>query len=156
MIQDGMRIGQLAAALGTTTKTLRFYERIGLLRQAARSDSGYRLYDRAAMDRARLVIGLRRLELSIDELQDLLRDDGKMTTRQRLLTLMDEKLREMFLQLGILQGRCDDLAARHEALLSTPRDRPADCICDAMLRTCTCAQAAPASNNKPEKSRLRR
>lgn len=156
MTQDGMRIGQLAAALGTTTKTLRFYERIGLLRQAARSDSGYRLYDRAAMDRARLVIGLRRLELSIDELQDLLRDDGKMTTRQRLLTLMDEKLREMFLQLGILQGRCDDLAARHEALLSTPRDRPADCICDAMLRTCTCAQAAPASNNKPEKSRLRR
>ena len=52
MTQDGMRIGQLAAALGTTTKTLRFYERIGLLRQAARSDSGYRLYDRAAMDRA--------------------------------------------------------------------------------------------------------
>ncbi len=156
MTQDGMRIGQLAAALGTTTKTLRFYERIGLLQQAARSDSGYRLYDRGAMDRARLVIGLRRLELSIDELQDLLRDDGKMTTRQRLLTLMDEKLREMFLQLGILQGRCDDLAARHEALLSTPRNRPPDCICDAMLRTCTCAQGAPANSRKPQKSRFRR
>ncbi len=137
-MQDGMRIGQMAAALGTTTKTLRFYERIGLLRTAARSESGYRLYDRAAMDRARLVIGLRRLDFSIDELQELLRDHGKMTTRQRMLSLMDEKLRDMYLQLGILQGRCDDLSARHEALLSAPRDRPLDCICDAMLRSCTC------------------
>ncbi len=133
-----MRIGQMAAALGTTTKTLRFYERIGLLHTAARSESGYRLYDRAAMDRARLVIGLRRLDFSIDELQELLRDHGKMTTRQRMLSLMDEKLRDMYLQLGILQGRCDDLSARHEALLSAPRDRPPDCICDAMLRACTC------------------
>ena len=80
MTQNGMRIGQLADALGTTTKTLRFYERIGLLRPAVRSDAGYRLYDRTAMDRARLVIGLRRLEFSIDELQELLRADGKMTT----------------------------------------------------------------------------
>ncbi len=137
-----MRIGQMAAALGTTTKTLRFYERIGLLRPAARSGSGYRHYDRAAMDRARLVIGLRRLDFSIDELQELLREHGKMTTRQRLLSLMDEKLREMYLHLGILQGRCEDLSARHEALLSAPRDRPANCICDAMLRACTCPVAA--------------
>ena len=155
MTPNGLRIGQLAAALGTTTKTLRFYERIGLLRPAVRSESGYRLYDRAAMDRARLVIGLRRLELSIDELQELLRSDGKMTTRQRLLVLMDEKLREMFLQLGVLQGRCDDLAARHEALLSTPRDRPPDCICEAMLRACTCAKA-PKSPKKAGRSRLHR
>ena len=156
MTQNGMRIGQLADALGTTTKTLRFYERIGLLRPAVRSDAGYRLYDRTAMDRARLVIGLRRLEFSIDELQELLRDDGKMTTRQRLLALMDEKLREMFLNLGILQGRCDDLAARHEALLSTPRDRPPGCICDAMLRACTCAEEAPKKAKTAGKSHLRR
>jgi len=151
-MQDGMRIGQMAAALGTTTKTLRFYERIGLLHTAARSESGYRLYDRAAMDRARLVIGLRRLDFSIDELQELLRDSGKMTTRQRMLSLMDEKLRDMYLQLGILQGRCDDLSARHEALLSVPRDRPPDCICDAMLRACTCGTTVA---RKP-KARARR
>ena len=138
MMREGMRIGELADSLGTTTKTLRFYERIGLLRPARRSASGYRLFDQAATDRARLVIGLRRLDFSIDEVRGLLRTEGGMTVRQCLLTLMDEKLREMQVQLGVLQGRTDDLTARHLALLSAPRDRPPDCICDAMFRSCTC------------------
>ena len=134
----GLRIGQLAAELGTTTKTLRFYERIGLLQPPTRSDSGYRLYDSASIARARLVIGLRRLDLGIHELQDLLRDDPQTGLRLRLLALMDEKLRASYLELGILQGRCDDLSIRHEALLSVPRDRPTTCVCAALLQVCSC------------------
>ena len=133
-----MRIGELARQLGTTTKTLRFYEQIGLLGAARRSDSAYRLYDAEAVETARLVIGLRHLELSIPELQDLLRDGGGATRRQRLLALMDERLRAMELQLSVLQGRCDDLSARHSALLATPRHRPPHCVCEALLRPCTC------------------
>ncbi len=135
----GMRIGELARHLGTTTKTLRFYEQIGLLGPAQRSASAYRVYDAAAIETARLVIGLRHLELSIPELQALLRDDGSSTRRQRLLALMDERVRRMELELSVLQGRCDDLSARHAALLATPRSRPAGCICDALLQVCTCA-----------------
>ncbi len=137
----GMRIGELAALLGTTTKTLRFYEQIGLLGPARRSESAYRLYDDEAVANARLVIGLRHLELTIPELQALLRDDGLSTRRQRLLALMDERLRRMELELSVLQGRCDDLAARHAALLATPRMRAPNCVCDALLQTCTCLAA---------------
>ena len=139
MAQSGMRIGQLAGKLGTTTKTLRFYERIGLLKPAVRSESGYRLYDGAAVAKARLVIGLRRLDLSIQELQGLLREDRKSTLRQRLLALMDEKLRAVYLELSVLQGRCEDLSARHASLLCAPRDRPPECICDALFQPCACA-----------------
>jgi DNA-binding transcriptional MerR regulator len=39
-----MQIGALAAASGTTTKTLRFYEGAGLLPPAPRTPSGYRDY----------------------------------------------------------------------------------------------------------------
>ena len=134
----GLRIGEPARHLGTTTKTLRFYEHIGLLGPAQRSASAYRVYDAAAIETTRLVIGLRHLELSIPELQALLRDDGASTRRQRLLALMDERLRRMELELSILQGRCDDLTARHAALLATPRSRPAGCVCDALLQACTC------------------
>lgn len=134
----GMRIGELAKRLGTTTKTLRFYEQISLLGAAGRSESAYRLYDDDAVATARLVIGLRHLELSISELQDLLRDDGQTTRRQRLLAVMDERLRRMELALSVLQGRCDDLSARHSALLATPRDRMPHCVCDALLRPCSC------------------
>ena len=134
----GMRIGELAALLGTTTKTLRFYEQIGLLGPARRSESAYRLYDDEAVANARLVIGLRHLELTIPELQALLRDDGRSTRRQRLLALMDERLRRMELELSVQQGRCDDLAARHAALLATPRARAPHCVCEALLQPCTC------------------
>ncbi len=134
----GMRIGELAKLLGTTTKTLRFYEQIGLLGAPRRSESAYRLYDNVAAATARLVIGLRHLELTIPELQSLLRDDGKSTRRQRLMALMDERLRRMELELSVQQGRCDDLSARHAALLATPRGRPPQCVCDALLLACTC------------------
>ncbi|MEO5770880.1 MAG: MerR family DNA-binding transcriptional regulator, partial [Burkholderiaceae bacterium] len=65
MAEQGIRIGELARLLGTTTKTLRFYEQIGLLGPTHRSESSYRLYDSAAVATARLVIGLRHLELTI-------------------------------------------------------------------------------------------
>ena len=137
-----MRIGELAKQLCTTTKTLRFYEAIGLLGPAGRSESAYRLYDDEAAATARLVIGLRHLELTIPELQLLLRDDGQSTRRQRLLALMDERVRRKELELSVLQGRCDDLSARHSALLATPRNRPPDCVCEALLQPCNCVKAS--------------
>jgi DNA-binding transcriptional MerR regulator len=138
MRREGIRIGQLAKLLNTTTKTLRFYEQIGLLRPALRSASAYRLYDEQAVEDARLVLGLRGLELTITELQELLRPGGPRSRRQRLLALMDERLRRTELELSVLQGRWDDLAARHAALLATPRGRPPDCVCDALFKPCTC------------------
>jgi len=136
-----LRIGQLANELGTTTKTLRFYEEIGLLQKSTRSPSGYRLYNRKAAADARLLIGLRRLGLSIDELKVFCSTTNGDSLRQRLLALMDEKIREMDLSLGVLQGRRDDLAARQQALILTPRGRPANCVCDALLTPCTCGQS---------------
>ncbi len=139
----GLRIGQLAVRLGTTAKTLRFYEKVGLLGPAERGPSGYRRYSEGAVGRARLVLGLRRLGLSIKEAQGLLQKNrDRLTLRQRLLALMHEKLRETELELSVLQGRHEDLAIRHEALLSVPRGRPGDCICDALLASCSCQSAA--------------
>jgi DNA-binding transcriptional MerR regulator len=40
-----MRIGELAERAGTTTRTLRYYESLGLLPPAGRSGNGYRSYD---------------------------------------------------------------------------------------------------------------
>lgn len=146
--EQGIRIGELARLLGTTTKTLRFYEQIGLLGPTQRSESAYRLYGSEAVVTARLVIGLRHLDLTIPELQAVLRDDGRATRRQRLMALMDERLRRMELELSVLQGRCDDLSARHAALLATPRGRPPQCVCEALLLPCTCV--APGCDLRPE------
>lgn len=141
MREPGLRIGQLAKQLGTTTKTLRFYEQAGLLQAVQRSDVGYRLYDASAAKRAGLVLGLRRLGLTIEEMRELLHEDhAGPNVRQRLMALMDDKLRELDVDLGVMQGRRDDLAARHEALLSIPRNRPGHCVCAALLVPCTCEE----------------
>lgn len=46
-----MRIGEVADKAGVTTKGLRYYERVGLLGEPARTASGYRDYSDAVLDR---------------------------------------------------------------------------------------------------------
>jgi DNA-binding transcriptional MerR regulator len=50
-----MRIGQVAEAVGMTTKALRYYERVGLLPEPDRTDSGYRDYSAVVFDRLRFI-----------------------------------------------------------------------------------------------------
>lgn len=66
-----MRIGELARQLGVTAESLRFYERRGLLRTPGRSENGYREYEPADVERLRLLIGLRRLDLPLDQAAEL-------------------------------------------------------------------------------------
>ena len=146
-----LRIGEFARLLETTTKTLRHYEKMGLLPPSCRSESGYRMYGENAMLRARQVIGLRRLGLSIEEVRDLLNPHPTGTTRlQQLRGLLDEKVRDMDETLAVIQGRRDDLAARYLALLDTPPDREGNCICEALFLPCNCVQTAEKVDSRPQ------
>ncbi|GAA1510015.1 MerR family transcriptional regulator [Streptomyces synnematoformans] len=71
-----MRIGELAALAGVTTRTVRHYHRIGLLPEPARRANGYRVYTlRDVVELAR-VRRLTELGLSLDEVRDVLADDA--------------------------------------------------------------------------------
>lgn len=151
-----LRIGRVAKALETTPKTIRLYEKLGLLEPPERTAAGYRLYDEAAVARAGLVLRLRRLGLSIDEVRGLLqgRTDGPKL-RPRLLSLLDQKLSEIDLTLGVLQGRREDLGARYHALLLTPRDRVGECICGALMIPCSCGRSADATTRPVKRASLK-
>jgi DNA-binding transcriptional MerR regulator len=69
---DGMTIGQLAARTGLSVRTLRFYADAGILPEARRSDSGYRLFAPDAVARARLVRTLRELGVGLDDVKRVL------------------------------------------------------------------------------------
>jgi MerR family gold-responsive transcriptional activator of gol and ges genes len=60
-----MRIGELARELGVSADTLRFYERSGLLPRLPRAENGYREYGPVDVERIRLMLDLRRLDLSV-------------------------------------------------------------------------------------------
>ncbi len=58
-----MQIGELARRVGTTTHAVRYYERHGLVPGPRRKPSGYRDYSEADVERLRLMVGLRQLDL---------------------------------------------------------------------------------------------
>lgn len=67
-----MKIQELAKITGVSTKTIRYYEEIGLLPAPARAENNYRQYSEQDVERVRLVVGARRLGLSLDEISEVL------------------------------------------------------------------------------------
>ncbi|MFI6015016.1 MerR family transcriptional regulator [Streptomyces sp. NPDC051243] len=61
-----MRIGELAARAGTTTRTLRYYESRGLL-PARRGDNGYRTYDESDLRLLRQIRTLQDFGFDLEE-----------------------------------------------------------------------------------------
>jgi Cd(II)/Pb(II)-responsive transcriptional regulator len=68
-----MKIGQLAAATGTQAETIRYYEREGLLPQAARSEGNFRLYDNRHVEQLAFIRHCRCLDMTLDEIRVLLK-----------------------------------------------------------------------------------
>ncbi len=73
-----MRVAELAAAVGVSPDTVRFYEREGLLPPPERTAAGYRSYGPVAVERLRFIQGCQRLGLRLRDIGDLLaiRDTG--------------------------------------------------------------------------------
>lgn len=98
-----MRIGELADRLGVTTKSIRFYESIGLMPDPARTPSGYRDYAQADADRLTFIKTAQRLGLSLDEISEIIafRDRGQRPcgyvadVLDRQVADLDRRIREM-------------------------------------------------------------
>jgi MerR family copper efflux transcriptional regulator len=72
-----MRIGQLTARAGTTTKTLPFYEQSGLLPQAVRTPSGYRDHAESVLERLTFVKAAQAAGLTLSEIRDVIAARGR-------------------------------------------------------------------------------
>ena len=63
-----LKVGELAARAGLTVRTLHHYDSIGLLRPSARSDAGYRLYDRDDVARLHRIQARRAFGMSLSDI----------------------------------------------------------------------------------------
>jgi DNA-binding transcriptional MerR regulator len=68
-IQPRYTVRQLAQAAGVTSRTLHYYDEIGLLKPSRNPANGYRLYERPALFRLQQILFLRELGLSLEEIQ---------------------------------------------------------------------------------------
>jgi MerR family copper efflux transcriptional regulator len=120
-----MRIGELAAASGVPTKTIRYYESIGLLHPPRRTGSGYRDYDATAGQRLAFIRAAQRTGLTLGEIRGIiaLRDQGQIPCAHvfELLTQRAADIDQQIAELHRMRTELDRLARRARAL------DPADC-----------------------------
>jgi MerR family copper efflux transcriptional regulator len=111
-----LRIQEVAAMLGLTTRTIRYYEELGLLEPAGRSGGDYRQYDADDIERLRFIKGLRDdAGFSLAEIGQLLEDDAARTrNRDRFRTTSDAAERRSII---------DDALARVDRQIDSLREK---------------------------------
>lgn len=135
-------IGQVAERTGVSASALRYYEQIGLVVPADRTDAGYRLYDESVLARLAFVARAKQLGCSLDEITDLvgLWDGERCGPVQRrfhdLVTAKLASAERQIAELTALVGQLRDAAAR---LAGPPVDAPCSeaCACLAFDRATT-------------------
>ena len=71
-----MRIGELGDHAGVSSKTVRYYESLGLLEEPERTPAGYRDYDDAAVERLRFIRDAQSSGLTLSEIASVLELKG--------------------------------------------------------------------------------
>ena len=107
-----MNIGQAAEASGVSAKMIRYYERTGLVRPAARKQSGYRDFDSRAVSELSFIRRARGMGFATEEIVRLLdlQRDGARPSREvkaiaeRHVAALDARIAEMQAMAEALRG----------------------------------------------------
>lgn len=123
-----MKIGDLAKLTRCPVETIRYYEREGLLPEATRSESNYRIYSPSHLERLTFIRNCRSLDMTLEEIRRLLQlRDAPQTNCHSVNALMDEhiehvserisSLQQLKQQLLNLRGQCQSESATACAIL---------------------------------------
>ncbi|WP_026163184.1 heavy metal-responsive transcriptional regulator [Kribbella catacumbae] len=126
-----MKIGELAAASGTTSKTIRFYEQSGVLPEPTRTPSGYRDYGPEFIDRLSFIRRAQAAGLSLREIRQILavhdRGEAPCGHVRGVLTARLDQVRAQIAELVTLEEHLDSLLAH--AQQSPPTDHDSSVVC---------------------------
>ncbi|MBI4672586.1 MAG: MerR family transcriptional regulator [Chloroflexi bacterium] len=137
-----LKIGELAKRANTTTKTIRYYERIGLLSPAKRGANRYRLYAPEALGRVRFIRRAKQMGLTLDDVMGLvvIAQEGTSTAlRNQLKEIIARKIIETDAQLKSLTLFRQDLEALAATLSETSLEQCT--TCGAFLANCDCTDS---------------
>ncbi|PLS05834.1 MerR family transcriptional regulator [Neobacillus cucumis] len=108
-------VQKLASLAGISTRTLRYYDEIGILKPARINSSGYRIYGQAEVNRLQQILFYRELDVSLDKIKEIVTNpsfDGAAALREHR-----EKLLEKKRQLELLIANVDKTIASTEGRL---------------------------------------
>lgn len=103
-MRERMTIGQLAGSMGVADSTIRFYERVGLLRPAGRSPSNYRYYGPESADRLAFIRAAQAAGFELADIKSILAfQDGRVAPCAEVLSLVRTRLADVRGQLHKLR-----------------------------------------------------
>lgn len=115
-----LTIGNLGKQVGLPTKTIRFYEEIGLIKKAQRGENDYRVYEQESIEELSLIKYARDLGLPIPEIKKLMVgcEDGNCDhTKEYVqkeignyIAVLDKKIKELQVLKDRLQALKKDMA----------------------------------------------
>ena len=126
-----VRIGDLAAEAGITTKTLRFYEEAGLVPPPERAANGYRDYEPAVLSRLDFIRRGRAAGLSLAQIREVIevRDSGDAPC-DHVHRVLTERLADVDRQIADLQLlRATLLQKRDHAASADPSTCAPETVC---------------------------
>lgn len=134
-----LTIGEVAKLSGVSRDALRFYERIGLLRPASRSDAGYRLYDKVVVNRVRFIKLAQGLGFQLEEIAGMLEVMAEAKPPcVHVRAMLEQKVTEIEAKIETLNQLRNELKTR----LDWARQHP-DPACDGKN---TCVYLEPPSS----------
>ena len=88
-----MTVNEVSKLAGVSIRTLQYYDSIGLLKPAEYTESGYRLYDDAAMERLQQILLFRELEFPLKEIKEIITrpDFDKQKALEQQIVLLTMK-----------------------------------------------------------------
>jgi DNA-binding transcriptional MerR regulator len=116
-----LKVGELAARAGLTVRTLHHYDSIGLLRPSARSDAGYRLYNRDDVARLHQIQALRKFGMALADIGLYLDGPGAvpLSIVEQQIAALDRQIADASTMRAQLQLLRDQLARGESPELST-------------------------------------
>src|SRR5215475_4272004 len=134
-----MRVGELAKAVGKTVRAMHLYEELGLLEPRSRSEGGFRLYGRDAVERIHWIVKLQAIGFTLAEIQGFVGDfqgaDSGREATARVRALFTEKqsqIREQIMQLQVIENDLSEALTYLDSCQTCTDDyAPAACgVCD--------------------------
>ena len=121
-----MRIGEVAEQAVVTTKTIRYYESIGVLPTPERTPSGYRAYDSTTLDRLRLIRDAQATGLTLTEIKSILELEGQgERSCEHTRSLVQRHIGKIDVQIRRLEHARSEL---HELMERVDRTDPVGCV----------------------------
>lgn len=91
---DLLKIGEFAKLAHTNLRTLRYYEELGLVQPALRSEGGFRYYRPTDLNRVRMISDLQDLGLQLDRISELLEARHEGDTQAKWVRRVKDALNE--------------------------------------------------------------